>query len=97
MCGRSGSSLARPFRAGMRKRDRFDFGQVELARGMVDVEPDNLWIKDGKIYTSAGITTGMHLAVALVEGGPGSPVRIGTGARVGDVPQAAGRTKSVFE
>jgi transcriptional regulator GlxA family with amidase domain len=33
----------------------------------VDVEPDNLWIKDGKIYTSAGITTGMDLAVALVE------------------------------
>ena len=33
----------------------------------VHVEPDSLWIKDGKIYTSAGITAGMNLAVALVE------------------------------
>jgi len=33
----------------------------------VRVEPDNLWIKDGKIYTSAGITAGMDLALALVE------------------------------
>jgi transcriptional regulator GlxA family with amidase domain len=33
----------------------------------VHVEPDSLWIKDGKIYTSAGITAGMDLALALVE------------------------------
>jgi transcriptional regulator GlxA family with amidase domain len=33
----------------------------------VNVEPDSLWIKDGKIYTSAGITAGMDLALALVE------------------------------
>ena len=33
----------------------------------VNVEPDSLWIKDGKIYTSAGITTGIDLALALVE------------------------------
>lgn len=33
----------------------------------VTVEPDSLWIKDGKIYTSAGITSGIDLALALVE------------------------------
>jgi transcriptional regulator GlxA family with amidase domain len=33
----------------------------------VRVEPDSLWVKDGKIYTSAGITTGIDLALALVE------------------------------
>jgi len=33
----------------------------------VEVEPDTLWIKDGKIYTSAGITTGIDLALALIE------------------------------
>jgi len=33
----------------------------------VHVEPDSIWIKDGKIYTSAGITAGMDLALALVE------------------------------
>ena len=32
-----------------------------------EVQPDSLWVKDGKIYTSAGITTGMDLALALVE------------------------------
>lgn len=33
----------------------------------VTVEPDSLWVKDGKIYSSAGITAGMDLALALVE------------------------------
>ena len=33
----------------------------------VTVEPDSLWIKDDEIYTSAGITSGMDLALALVE------------------------------
>jgi transcriptional regulator GlxA family with amidase domain len=33
----------------------------------IHVEPDSLWIKDGKVYTSAGITAGMDLALALVE------------------------------
>src|ERR1700751_3328955 len=39
------SGLGRPLaslrRAGRRKGDRLDFGQVELAGGMIDVEPDN--------------------------------------------------------
>ena len=33
----------------------------------VRVEADSLWVKDGKVYTSAGITAGMDLALALVE------------------------------
>jgi transcriptional regulator GlxA family with amidase domain len=31
------------------------------------VEPDSIYIKDGNIYTSAGVTAGMDLALALVE------------------------------
>ena len=31
------------------------------------VEPDRLYTKDGNVYTSAGITAGMDLALALVE------------------------------
>lgn len=31
------------------------------------VEPDAIYVKDGHIYTSAGITAGMDLALALVE------------------------------
>jgi transcriptional regulator GlxA family with amidase domain len=33
----------------------------------VGVEPDALFIRDGNIYTSAGVTAGMDLALALVE------------------------------
>jgi transcriptional regulator GlxA family with amidase domain len=33
----------------------------------VNVEPDAIFVKDGNIYTSAGVTAGMDLALALVE------------------------------
>jgi transcriptional regulator GlxA family with amidase domain len=38
----------------------------------VDVDPDPIFIRDGKIYTSAGVTAGMDLALALVEEDHGS-------------------------
>ncbi len=33
----------------------------------VDVDPDPIFIRDGKIWTSAGVTAGMDLTLALVE------------------------------
>jgi len=33
----------------------------------VRVEPDQIYVRDGAVYTSAGITAGMDLALALVE------------------------------
>jgi transcriptional regulator GlxA family with amidase domain len=33
----------------------------------VSVEPDRIFVKDGRVYTSAGVTAGMDLALALVE------------------------------
>jgi transcriptional regulator GlxA family with amidase domain len=33
----------------------------------IRVEPDPIFIRDGRIYTSAGVTAGMDLALALVE------------------------------
>lgn len=41
----------------------------ELARRYprVTVEPDPIYVRDGKIYTSAGMTAGTDLALALVE------------------------------
>jgi transcriptional regulator GlxA family with amidase domain len=41
----------------------------ELARDFPDtvVEPDTIFVRDGAIYTSAGVTSGMDLALALVE------------------------------
>jgi transcriptional regulator GlxA family with amidase domain len=33
----------------------------------VEVDPDAIYVKDGDLYTSAGVTAGMDLALALVE------------------------------
>lgn len=38
----------------------------------VQVDPDPIWIREGRIYTSAGVTAGMDLALALVEEDLGS-------------------------
>ena len=42
---------------------------AELARThpQVEVEPDPIFVRDGSIWTSAGVTAGMDLALALVE------------------------------
>jgi transcriptional regulator GlxA family with amidase domain len=44
-------------------------GCEELARRYpaVKVEPDRIFVKDGNVYTSAGVTAGIDLALALVE------------------------------
>lgn len=34
---------------------------------MVDVEPDSIFVRDGDVWTSAGVTAGIDLALALVE------------------------------
>jgi transcriptional regulator GlxA family with amidase domain len=41
---------------------------AELARAypQVDVEPDRIFIRDGAVWTSAGVTAGLDLALALV-------------------------------
>jgi len=40
----------------------------------VKVEPDPIWAKDGNIYTSAGISAGIDLALAWVEEDCGSAI-----------------------
>lgn len=44
-------------------------GCAELATRYprIQVEPDAIYVKDGSIYTSAGVTAGIDLALALVE------------------------------
>jgi transcriptional regulator GlxA family with amidase domain len=34
---------------------------------LAHVEPDAIYVKDGKLFTSAGVTAGMDLALAMVE------------------------------
>ncbi len=50
----------------------------ELARRYpcVRVEPDRIYIRDGHVYTSAGVTAGMDLALALVEEDLGSAIAL---------------------
>ena len=52
----------------------------ELARRFpkVHVEPDTIFVRDGSIYTSAGVTAGMDLALALVEEDHGRDVALAT-------------------
>src|SRR6185437_11892761 len=50
----------------------------ELARRYprVRVEPDPIFIRDGTVWTSAGVTAGIDLALALVEQGLGRTVAL---------------------
>src|SRR5215510_5569453 len=43
----------------------------------VSVDPDPIFVRDGRIYTSAGVTAGMDLALALVEEDLGREVALG--------------------
>jgi len=40
------------------------------------VDPDPIYIRDGKLYTSAGVTAGMDLALAMVEEDLGPPLAL---------------------
>jgi transcriptional regulator GlxA family with amidase domain len=44
----------------------------------VRVEPDRIFVKDGAVYTSAGVTSGMDLALALVEEDFGREIALAT-------------------
>jgi transcriptional regulator GlxA family with amidase domain len=54
-------------------------GTDELQRRFptVDVDPDPIYTRDGHVYTSAGATAGMDLALALVGEDLGRPVALG--------------------
>jgi transcriptional regulator GlxA family with amidase domain len=41
--------------------------RLQQAYPAVDVDPDRIYVKDGSVWTSAGITAGIDLALALIE------------------------------
>jgi transcriptional regulator GlxA family with amidase domain len=43
----------------------------------VEVDPDPIFVRDGRVWTSAGVTAGMDLALALVEEDHGRDVALG--------------------
>jgi transcriptional regulator GlxA family with amidase domain len=51
---------------------------AELARRCKEttVDPDPIYIRDGNLYTTAGVTAGMDLALALVEEDLGAPLAL---------------------
>jgi len=51
---------------------------AELARRYprIQVDPDPIFVRDGSVYTSAGVTSGMDLALALVEEDHGREVAL---------------------
>lgn len=46
------------------------------ASGSVAVEPDAIYVRDGAVFTSAGVTAGMDMALAMVEEDWGRPVAL---------------------
>src|SRR5438132_476962 len=42
----------------------------------VRVEEDRIWVRDGNVYTSAGVSAGMDLALALIEEDLGAEVAL---------------------
>jgi transcriptional regulator GlxA family with amidase domain len=42
-------------------------GELQLRYPAIKVEPDRIFVKDGNVWTSAGVTAGIDLALALVE------------------------------
>ncbi len=49
---------------------------------LVDVDPDPIFVRDGNVSTSAGVTTGMDLALALVEEDLGNEVALAVAQRL---------------
>jgi transcriptional regulator GlxA family with amidase domain len=51
---------------------------AELAKRcpQITIDPDPIYIRDGNTYTTAGVTAGMDLALALVEEDLGSPLAL---------------------
>ncbi|MDQ2651230.1 MAG: GlxA family transcriptional regulator [Actinomycetota bacterium] len=48
----------------------------------VDVDPEPIFVRDGQVYTSAGVTSGMDLALALVEDDHGRDVALAVARRL---------------
>ena len=49
---------------------------------LITVEPDPIFVRDGNVYTSAGVTAGMDLALALVEEDLGAEVAMDVARRL---------------
>lgn len=62
---------------GKRATTHWDYCE-RLARSAprTDVEPDAIYVQDGNVFTSAGVTAGMDMALAMVEADWGKPTAL---------------------
>ena len=51
-------------------------GLLAMRYPRANIDPNPIFVRDGNIYTSAGVTAGMDLALALVEEDHGSPLAL---------------------
>lgn len=49
---------------------------------LVSVRPDPIWIRDGAVWTSAGVTAGIDLALALIEEDAGAAIALRVARRL---------------
>jgi transcriptional regulator GlxA family with amidase domain len=63
--------------AGRRATTHWEFcARLQESHPDIRVEPDPIYIRDGRIWTSAGVTAGIDLALALVEDDLGRPIAL---------------------
>jgi transcriptional regulator GlxA family with amidase domain len=54
-----------------------DVEELSKVHPSIRVDPDAIYVRDGNIYTSAGITAGIDMALAMVEEDWGQPAALG--------------------
>ncbi len=50
-------------------------------RPQIDVDPESIYVRDGNVWTSAGVTAGIDLALALIEADQGRDVALAVARR----------------
>jgi len=62
----------------------------------ISVEPNAIFVKDGRVWTSAGVSAGIDLALAMIEEDFGHITALDVAAQAGGVSQAARRPEPVL-
>ncbi|HJP67347.1 MAG TPA: GlxA family transcriptional regulator [Sphingomicrobium sp.] len=57
-------------------------GKLAAEYPSVQVMPDPIWVRDGNVWTSAGVTAGIDLSLALIEGDLGAPLALRVARRL---------------
>jgi len=62
----------------------------------IRVEPNAIFVKDGRVWSSAGVSAGIDLALAMIEEDLGHTIALDV-AKAGGVSEAPGRPEPVFD